>query len=411
MIKYYKKPPTPRQLMKEKKRERQMAKVRKAVAVKTVWKTREYVELVQSILREKGWGEKTIQSLEPISIALNTRRVALILKKVQNPIVALRFFWWSGLQEGCKLTLNLYCDMIKMLIDRGMYQEMWSLLESKQPEAEKLTKLVFAPIMKSYGQREDGEKEALRTYERLKDLEYFPDVIAYNSLLHILVRARDHVNTRKVFKDMLKEDRVPNVTTYNTIMLGLLLEGDSTEVLNVFEKMKDSGCTPNLSSFNHRISAYINLNRFEEALDVVEEMKERSIMPDSINCIALIYHHIRIANLDEALQLLREMRQNGSVRINISLYCTLIRSLCEARRVDDATSLLEEMLAIGLERQIHTQQMANLIHSFSNAGARQVADKLNNLMSMRTSPSELPTVKADGPVSVEGMDRKDVAVC
>eukprot|EP00977_Amphora_coffeiformis_P015428 scaffold4510_cov183-Amphora_coffeaeformis.AAC.113 len=123
--------------------------------------------------------------------------------------------------------------------------------------------------------------------------------------------------------------------------------------LALFEKMSDpqqlktsADPTPSrdVVTYNTIISAICNAGRSEQAFRLFDRMKRSGIRPDKFTFTSLI----KVCSSDGDIQeLLYDMQERG-VKGDVRTYNTMIKSLCNERKLTEATKMVSEMEARGI---------------------------------------------------------------
>lgn len=92
-------------------------------------------------------------------------------------------------------------------------------------------------------------------------------------------------------------------------------------------------------TYNTIISALCNAGRFDQAFRLFDRMKRSGIRPDKFTYTSLIK---ACANGDDTQELLYDMREGG-VKGDVRTYNAVIKTLCDERKLTEATKMVSEM--------------------------------------------------------------------
>jgi pentatricopeptide repeat protein len=92
-------------------------------------------------------------------------------------------------------------------------------------------------------------------------------------------------------------------------------------------------------TYNTMISALCNAGRSDEAFRLLDRMKRSGLRPDKFTYTSLIK---ACANGDDTQELLYDMRENG-VKGDVRTYNAVIKTLCDERKLTEATKMVSEM--------------------------------------------------------------------
>lgn len=273
---------------------------------------------------------------------------------------------------------------------------------------------VFDLVVKSYSQLK-MINTAMNIIHLVKSNGFMPSVLAYNSVLHEIIRASSngHIDlAQKLYEDMISSGISPNVYTYNILIRCFCSNGNIEKGLQFFDKMAEKGCLPNVVTYNTLIDSYCKMGKISEAFkllkdmsdrnlepslitynmiinglckegrmketsEVLDELKQKGLTPNEITYNTLINGYCREGNFHQALVLHSDMLRNGLSPCVVT-YTSLINSMCKARNMQRAMELFDQMCGRGLYPNQRTY--TTLICGFSQQGCMVEAYELLNKM-------------------------------
>ncbi|KAL3625784.1 hypothetical protein CASFOL_030313 [Castilleja foliolosa] len=149
-----------------------------------------------------------------------------------------------------------------------------------------------------------------------------PDPKLYTVLIYGWCKVGRIEMGRRFLSEMLERGIEPNVVTYNVLLNGICrraslhpdgrFESVIREAEKVFVEMGECGLEPDVTSYSILLHVYSRAHKPQLCMDKLEMMKEKGIWP------------------------------------SIATYTSVIKCLCSCGRMDDAESLLNEMVGYGV---------------------------------------------------------------
>ncbi|KAK8633528.1 hypothetical protein V6N13_014373 [Hibiscus sabdariffa] len=356
--------------------------------------------------------EEKIRSLKKNLHPVNLIRV---LDKTQDSNSAVKIFKWAALQKSFNHNADTYYHIILKLGLAGNVNEMdhfcLNLARDKcVGSQEALSSLIQALV------RHSRLNEAIRVLGNMTSCGFNPSVDVFNDLLCALVGKTDFQHVLFVYKEMVKGGIVPTVDTLNSL-LEVLFETNRIELgLNQFRRMTKKGCIPNVRTFEIIIKGLVLNGRVDGAGLILHEMLELRYQPDFGFYACIIPLFCQENRLVEGIELYRQMRAADLVP-NSVICSKLVHRLCMNLHLDDATSILEEIIEIGEIPPVDS--FVDVVNGFCEAGRydeaiRFLENNCGNLISTHKALLE-GCCKAGnfflGKSFLEKMSEKGIADC
>ena len=163
-----------------------------------------------------------------------------------------------------------------------------------------------------------------------------------------------------------------NSNTDNGLELALqFFDGLSNPVNNNnrYENRNNGRIEKDVVSYNSILKALANYGKFEEAIETFYQMKRSGIKPDKYTYTALARSVIVVDDKDVE-ELLYDMKEEG-VKSDVKTFNTIIRYLCEQKKLNAAKKVVSWMEALGLHPDSWTYSflMNGLLQSGNPSGA------------------------------------------
>lgn len=113
-----------------------------------------------------------------------------------------------------------------------------------ETQVSRLLKLDLFAVLAEF-QRQDQVFLSIKIYEKVrKEIWYRPDMFLYRDMLMMLARNKEVVETKRVWKDLKREQLLFDQHTYGDIVRCFLDNGLETEAMEIYEDMRQSRDPP-----------------------------------------------------------------------------------------------------------------------------------------------------------------------
>ncbi|XP_076952675.1 putative pentatricopeptide repeat-containing protein At5g08310, mitochondrial [Bidens hawaiensis] len=175
----------------------------------------------------------------------------------------------------------------------------------------------------------------------MKEIGYFPDMIAYSTVIDGWLKIGEIDYALKMFKDISANGHCPDVVAYNTIINGLCKDKRVSEARDIYDEMLQKSFVPSVVTYNLLIDAYCKNGEVDQAVCFFSMMSEKKRNPNVITYSTLIDGLCNAGKSDEALLTWNEM-----VKVcdpNKIAYMGFINGLCKCGKPDLGLVYFEEM--------------------------------------------------------------------
>ncbi|KAF6153400.1 hypothetical protein GIB67_003590 [Kingdonia uniflora] len=179
-----------------------------------------------------------------------------------------------------------------------------------------------------------------KMYKRMLQIGVVPNIFVYNVMIHACCNTRDVEKAEQLLNEMELKGISPDRFSYNTLISILCRKGMHYEAWVVQERMEREGIQLDIVTYNSLIYGYCRERRMREASCLFKEIK--GAIPNHVTYTTLIDGYCRVNDLTEALRLRTEMEAKG-LHLGVVTYNSILRKLCEERKLRDANILLNKM--------------------------------------------------------------------
>jgi pentatricopeptide repeat protein len=263
------------------------------------------------------------------------------------------FALWSEMQRsGTPLTSVDLSSMADALVACGKTQEALVLLrEAPQGTANVVT---FSAVMKGFAHAGQAE-ECWAVYESMKQAGVNGNLVTFNTLVDACARGQQMNRLSNIFSEIKNLGLEPDLVTYATALKGLCAEEKIDEALALLEQMHAAGIqSTDEILYNGLLNACAAKRRGEDALKLFKVMEEVGVPPSNYTLCALVKALGRSNRLDEAVAMVREVPKKHRFEPNLQVYTCLLSAVCFVKRVRQALTLHDEMIARGLNPDAKT---------------------------------------------------------
>merc|ERR1719326_250009 len=138
----------------------------------------------------------------------------------------------------------------------------------------------------------------------------------------------------------------PDLITYSTLIKGYCLEGSVDKAFQVLEDLKSKGTLrPDEITYNSILDGCAKKQRVDEALSVLDEMQGAGIKPSNYTLSILVKLLGRTKRLSQAFQIVEDLSSRHGLRPNVQVYTCLIQACFNARKLERALHVHDDMIA------------------------------------------------------------------
>lgn len=345
------------------------------------------VESVSQILRQLKWGSAAEQALKNLNFSMDAYQANQVLKQIQDPAVALGFFYWLKKQAGFKHDGHTYTTMVGILGRARQFGSINRLLDQMVKDECQPNVVTYNRLIHSYG-RANYLNEAMNVFNQMQEIGCEPDRVTYCTLIDIHAKAGFLDVAMDLYQRMQAVGLSPDTFTYSVIINCLGKAGHLPAADRLFCEMVDHGCVPNLVTYNIMIALQAKARNYDSALKLYRDMQNAGFEPDKVTYSIVMEVLGHCGYLDEAEAIFGEMKRKNWVpdepvygllvdlwgkagnierawrwyqamlqaglRPNVPTYNSLLSAFLRVHRLPEAYNLLQSMLDLGLNPSLQT---------------------------------------------------------
>lgn len=325
---------------------------------------------------EKG-DEDLDETLNRLGIHLSPLLALFILRKIDSPSLALKFFQWAKLKPGFKHDTQTYDRLVNILGRSKDFETLQRILSERSAACCSNSSAVFSfatiwhddsdmlnKIMEVFGKlelslrrdayemliaalcEENHINEALSVLEKMASAGCAPRMLTYRPLIQVYCQNNQMDKVQDVFEMTKYFPQDP--ICYNLVLSALCRKEQFEEASRFLQSMVNMGYKPDAITYNILICAACKIGKIEGALQLFDRLKEEGFNPLFGTYSHLLRELFRIRGFDAAHAFL--IQQSGKDnKLNIGNYIYLSRVCRKSGKHKEASNLLLEMKVTGFE--------------------------------------------------------------
>jgi len=194
------------------------------------------------------------------------------------------------------------------------------------------------------------QKDAAGLKQTLSDLrhaQFHLDAISRNRALSVCF-ANQGTGLADILVDKEYCDVAMDIVGYNTVLKGYAKLGELSRCFETYEKMQQSGLPSSEVTFGILLDVCIEGKAFDRAKDVFNDLRNSTVKMNAIHYTTFMKGLIHAGQLEEATNLLDEMIASPKTKPDLVTYSTLVKAHADSGRVMEAIRVLERMIAQGI---------------------------------------------------------------
>jgi len=197
-------------------------------------------------------------------------------------------------------------SMVAGLVTNGLHLETLDVFYHMRLAGVKLTKMVFAPVIKLCGNiKELGFSRQLHCQVLKSGFEYDKNI--RTTLMLAYSKCGEMDNAFKIFSVM--SDEVRNVVSWTAMISGYLQNGMAEQAVNLFCQMSREGIKPNDFTYSTILTAQPGVSPFEMHAQAI---KRNYVKSPSVGT-ALLDAYVKRGNVDEASKVFQRIEEKDIV--------------------------------------------------------------------------------------------------
>ncbi|XP_051126497.1 pentatricopeptide repeat-containing protein At1g76280 isoform X2 [Andrographis paniculata] len=200
-----------------------------------------------------------------------------------------------------------------------------------------------------------------------------------------------------MIKEMIKHLHVAenrnsplDISIYNTVLHVLVKAKESRLAVEIFKSIISSGPSPDAATYKIMINCCSTMTCYSSACALVSRMIQHGIFPDVLTYTALIKAQLNSNNFDEALQLLDQACSKGLLP-DVVLYNTILSVACEKGRIDVIELITDQMHQAKIQPNPST--CSHVFLAYVNNGYYSTAMEALQVLCMRMMSEEDDTLE------------------
>ncbi|KAI3785721.1 hypothetical protein L1987_44846 [Smallanthus sonchifolius] len=336
------------------------------------------VESVSQILRQLKWGPAAEEALWNLNCSLDAYQANQVLKQLQDPSVALSFFYWLKRQPGFKHDGHTYTTMVGILGRAKQFGAINKLLDQMVRDGHPPNVVTYNRLIHSYG-RANFLNKSLDVFDQMQKEGIEPDRVTYCTLIDIHAKAGYLDVAMGLYQRMQEAGLSPDTFTFSVIINCLGKAGHLDAALKLFYEMVSQGCVPNLVTYNIMIALQAKARNYPIALQLYRDMQIAGFEPDKVTYSIVMEVLGHCGYLEEAEAVFEEMTRKNSIP-DEPVYGLLVDLWGKSGNVEKAWAWYQAMLNAGLLPNVPTCN--SLLSAFLRV--HRLSDAYNLVQSMHS---------------------------
>lgn len=230
------------------------------------------------------WSPEEVSALEDAKFVWTSRLFCKILRNINSPETAWKFFCWVACQPGFTHDIYTVQRTMALLACHGNAELVDKLISKIKKEGMRLPFCTVRLIIDFYGISKNADA-ALKVFHDHRELcgpiSKFNMMVLYSSLLRTLTKCRRNSDAMAELEEMILQGIYPDIQTFSGLMHHFALNGDIKTVQRLFTMVRQSGVEPDAYMFKVIIQAYCKCERASLAWRVFEDLRNLNLLPDA----------------------------------------------------------------------------------------------------------------------------------
>lgn len=183
---------------------------------------------------------------------------------------------------GVKPNIVTYNTIMDFHCSRGDFEKAQSIFINLQESEIEPDNFTFSILIKGIKNMKEPSLEiCICFYEMYKTSTIAKDIIMFNSLLDVFISMGDIGKAHEIYNDLLKQpEYTPDQITFNTLIKGCCKVKDFPNALRYYNEMRRNNLIPNRITFNSLMDLAVKIQDLNNCLFFVDEMQKDDISPD-----------------------------------------------------------------------------------------------------------------------------------
>ncbi|KAM1528834.1 hypothetical protein ACFX1Z_018118 [Malus domestica] len=308
-----------------------------------------------------------------------------VIKRLNNPILGLKFFELSRVSLSVNHSVWTYNFLLRSLCQMGLQDSAKLVFDYMRSDGHTPDDSAVELLVSSYaqmGKLDNAEKFLGEVH--CDEIRLTPFV--YNNLFNVLVKQNKVDEAVCLFRKHMGSHCCPDSWTFNILIRGLCRVGEIGKAFELFSDMGSFGCYPDIVTYNTLITGLCRTNEVDRGCQLLKEVQSRiELSPDVITFTSVISGYCKLGKMEEASVLFYEMI-NAGVRPTSVTFNAMIDGFGKTGNMGSALAMHQKMLFHGYRSDVFT--FTSLIDGHCRAGQLSQGLKLwQEMNGKNVSPS------------------------
>eukprot|EP00927_Polykrikos_kofoidii_P041289 TRINITY_DN35208_c1_g2_i1.p1 TRINITY_DN35208_c1_g2~~TRINITY_DN35208_c1_g2_i1.p1 ORF type:complete len:1133 (+),score=224.31 TRINITY_DN35208_c1_g2_i1:194-3592(+) len=245
-------------------------------------------------------------------------------------------------------SVTLGC-MVEAVVNNGDPEGAYELISQLQDDAscrEVVNSVVYCSVLKGFT-REKNLDRVWAVYEEMRTRKVDLSVVTYNTLVDACARCGRMDRVPALLDDMVSLGVSPNVITYSTMVKGHCQAGDLPSALALLGRMvTETKLKPDEIMYNSLLDGCAQGSHVDEGLRILAEMQREGVQPSNFTLSVLVKLMSRARRLDDAFSVVQEiLAKYNNIRLNVHVFTNLIQACVSNRDSARAMVVWNQMLS------------------------------------------------------------------
>jgi pentatricopeptide repeat protein len=283
--------------------------------------------------------------------------------------------------SGCQLTSAMWTCMISRLCREGKLEDAYRMLAKMVGSGSPPTVVTYTPLLKGFlgAGMHNLASELLGS---MVSSGCSPDIVMYNVLMDCMIKERRYDDALDIYMQIHGKQIQPDAYTLSSLVRVLQLPSYEKLLPTIPSLIRCSDTSYDLVACNSLLSALCKSGFPTDAIQFYFDMIEKNIRPDSYTYVSLLHSLCQLEMVNHAINfyrstamrdpesnsyvhatilciLVRQGRNLTALRIlreavlencalDVVCYTTVLHGLFQARLVEEACSLFDQMKQLGM---------------------------------------------------------------
>lgn len=292
-------------------------------------------------------GSNPEKNLHKVKHKLDTVCVTEVLKRcaLNQPLLGLRFFIWSGLQQpGYRHSSFMYTQACKLFKIKENPIVVTDVIEAIKMEGCLVSVKAFKVVLNLCREAKLAT-ESLWVLRKMEEFNCRPDTTIYNVVIGLLCEKGDVDEADRLMGEMGLVDLYPDMITYAAMVKGFCKKGRLEDACRLFKAMRGNGCSPNVVLYSILLDGVCRFGSSAKALELLGEMEKvgGDCNPNVVTYTSMIQRFCEQGQSMDALSIFDRMEACGCAPNRVTVV-TLINGLCLEENLEDAYKLIDRFV-------------------------------------------------------------------